>query len=1059
MANEDNDILNSQEGQVLNLANEYLDRCRAGENPSIAEYKSSHPELAEQISEVFPMMRLMEQNAPNLHAETPSSIGKLQDLKQLGEFRILREIGRGGMGVVYEAMQESLSRRVALKVCPFTDALHPSYVARFERESRAAAMMHHTNIVPVFAVGKQGDHQYYAMQFIEGAPLNDVILELAKVCGLRGAQRKPLNEAVAIDSHRSQSIQEVSQSLLQGLPALAEDLDEQVSESSRSGDLSKVSLPGQSSSVTAGKQDSSPCSTREYFQSIARIGKQVCSALEYSHSFGTFHRDIKPSNLMLDYYGTVWVTDFGLVKSESEEDLTEAGELLGTLRYMPPEQTEGNFGPRGDIYSLGLTLYELTTLRPAFPQESRNELVVALQESTPQRPRELNPRVPLDLETIILKAIDREPDRRYLTAQEFGADLNRFLDGKPIHARRISPFVRFTKWVKRYPIVAALSASLLMAVCVGAAGVVSQWLRAEESARRAQQEARTIERIAGMIVGVVQSQDLLAFDGEGFYRNAGRKLTHNDNSELAAVVQEVERHLQDRPEMQAELLNSIGQVYLSRGELSEYGRLIEKAYAIREKQLGEFHADTILSRASVGQLRLITGYYEEAIALLNSALKTQMQAGRPEDELARTKLLLAWTYLDAQRELPVAVELTRQVADSDEAKPRQQVTALLIQAAANRLIGNRVDLLSSLLRAEVLSAKHEISEEIQGLLTNTLTAMAIWGGSTTDSKIQPLLDADRKLKEFLGASHPGSIYMSASLAKHLEESREFERAENFYREAADIAQRAFGACPRTERMIDELSQFYQRLSDVFRFQARWQDARSALREAIREYERVDWNRHTVSRSASLNTHALLKQKLSLYDAFLLDQAGKSGNAAQVIRDWSSTFGPRTSTQDERYQVSVSIVRLGVRTPVHGSDAEVIDRYRTRVQLGLDDQLLSHESYQVGQKPNADQHPTMTYSINKPAGELPLVVPGDYLRLYSQVREVSEVQHKANDVTSPTSFPGAAKENSLGNGMTLLRIPQLEPDEHSIQITNSNGEPTIEMRSCWVRLSVKVSRVR
>src|SRR5262249_10804948 len=155
-----------------------------------------------------------------------------------------------------------------------------------------------------------------------------------------------------------------------------------------------------------------------YWQSVARIGIQVAEALAYASSQGILHRDIKPSNLLLDAQGTVWVTDFGLAKTADSEDLTHTGDVVGTLRYMPAERFQGKSDARGDVYSLGIALYELATLRPAFVDSDRVQLMRRVLHEEPPRPRRLDRQIPRDLETILLKAMNKEPAHRYSTAAE-----------------------------------------------------------------------------------------------------------------------------------------------------------------------------------------------------------------------------------------------------------------------------------------------------------------------------------------------------------------------------------------------------------------------------------------------------------------------------------------------------------------------------------------------------------------------------------------------------------------------------------------------------------------
>jgi serine/threonine-protein kinase len=245
-----------------------------------------------------------------------------------------------------------------------------------------------------------------------------------------------------------------------------------------------------SSEVRSSKGDKSTLteSGRHYWLSVARIGIQVAEALDYAHAQGILHRDIKPSNLLLDTKGTIWVTDFGLAKASTEGDnLTHTGDIVGTLRYMAPERFNGVSDTRGDIYSLGLTLYEMVTERPAFEESDRGKLIKQVTGTSPPSPRKINSSIPRDLETIVLKATDREPARRYPTARALADDLKRFVDDKPIHARQASPAERLWRWCRRNPVVAGLSAAILTLLVALAVGSTIVALRFENMA---QEESR-----------------------------------------------------------------------------------------------------------------------------------------------------------------------------------------------------------------------------------------------------------------------------------------------------------------------------------------------------------------------------------------------------------------------------------------------------------------------------------------------------------------------------------------------------------------------------------------
>jgi WD40 repeat protein/serine/threonine protein kinase len=448
---------------VLALAEEFLERYRRGQRPSLKEYTDRHPDLAAEIRDVFPAMALMENIAlaDDSRAAAPAACGlaPAPPLRQLGDYRLIREVGHGGMGVVYEAEQVSLGRHVALKVLSQRVLLDARQARRFEREAKAAARLHHTNIVPVFGVGEQDGLPYYVMQFIQGRGLDEVIEELKRLRGVGQVANLPPDNLSAAD---------VARSLLTGEfpPPLGATVADAPPPASSSGGRRPAAFCSSSSTVVLpGPGDGSPRTGRKrptYWQSVASIGVQVAEALDHAHKEGIVHRDIKPSNLLLDRRGTVWVTDFGLAKAEGAENLTHTGDVLGTLRYMPPEAFEGHADARGDVYSLGLTLYELLAFRPAFDEKERHRLVKQVTTADPPRLNRLNRAVPRDLATIVQKAIDHEPGRRYQTAKALAADLQRFLDDEPIRARRTRLYERGWRWCRRNPVIAGLTAALIL---------------------------------------------------------------------------------------------------------------------------------------------------------------------------------------------------------------------------------------------------------------------------------------------------------------------------------------------------------------------------------------------------------------------------------------------------------------------------------------------------------------------------------------------------------------------------------------------------------------------
>jgi WD40 repeat protein/serine/threonine protein kinase len=340
----------------------------------------------------------------------------------LGDYRILRELGRGGMGVVYEAEQISVGRRVALKILPFAPLMDPRQLQRFQNEARAVATLEHPSIVTVYGVGTERGVHYYAMRYIDGHNLAQIIDQLRQ------------HERTAVTGSSTSKIH--SDATSNGQSALA--------------DLLNTHAPGDPA----------------YLAAIVRIGIETAEALDYAHGRGIVHRDVKPSNLMLDQTGRLWVTDFGLARIEADPTLSMSGGVLGTLRYMSPEQALGKRGlvdHRSDIYSLGATLYELLTLTPIFPEATRETLASRIATDEPRPPRHLNPRIPSDLETILLKAMAKNAADRYATAGEFAEDLKRFVEARPILARPVGRARRLLKWTRRRPAVAGLLAVCLVA--------------------------------------------------------------------------------------------------------------------------------------------------------------------------------------------------------------------------------------------------------------------------------------------------------------------------------------------------------------------------------------------------------------------------------------------------------------------------------------------------------------------------------------------------------------------------------------------------------------------
>lgn len=557
------------------LADEFIERLRRGEHPTIGEYVREHPQLAEEIRELFPTIASMERLKleNDRTASGRATLGPIK-LDQLGDFQIVREIGRGGMGVVFEAVEQSLQRRVAVKVLPHHAMIDAKHLQRFHREARAAAGLHHTHIVPIFGAGQQDNLHYYVMQLVRGASLDRVIDHLR---GLKASGRRPA--VLQIDDLKIPLTDEIA---------------------TRQADLSES----------------------QFAAAVARLGRQAAEALAYAHSRGIIHRDIKPANLILDEKGVLWITDFGLAAILHSQTHTASAQLTGTLRYMPPERfRESNDADNqpelGDVYSLGLTLYELLADQPAYAQTDRTQLLYALTHQAIKPLRQIKAAIPRDLETIVLKASAREPGHRYHSAANLADDLGRFLENRPITARRASTAEQVWRWCRRNRAVASLTAAvlaLLLAVAIVAS--VGYWQTRQALAGQARQRARA--EAANQLATEALDRIFDQFAPRSDETSAALTLDVNDHKSVKVIAQPV------LSPQSAAVLQKL---------LAYYDRLAEEVGGPPEKQ-DVYRRKAADAAARVAGLDALLGQPKQAITAYDRAIKAC-------DKLAADKLLPA----------------------------------------------------------------------------------------------------------------------------------------------------------------------------------------------------------------------------------------------------------------------------------------------------------------------------------------------------------------------------------------------------------------------------------
>jgi WD40 repeat protein/predicted Ser/Thr protein kinase len=433
-----------QQTRLERVLADYLHSVENGQPLDRAALVAAHPDLADDLQSFFRNHDSIGRLAVPLKAavDAPTLLGMQEPVpfqsgmtvRYFGDYELLDEIARGGMGVVFKARQVNLNRIVALKMILAGQLAHDSDVKRFYAEAEAAAKLDHPGIVPIFEIGQHDGQHYFSMAFIEGESL-------------------------------------------------------------------------------AKKVANGPLPPRE----VAEMVKKVAEAVEYAHQKGIIHRDLKPANVLLDSHGQPKVTDFGLAKQmQGDSGLTGTGQILGTPSYMPPEQASGRLdqaGPPSDVYALGAILYCLFTGRPPFQAASPLDTLKQVLEQEPVSIRQLNPQVPLDLETISIKCLEKDIARRYISAAQLAEDLQRYLDGEPILARPTTPWERSLKWARRRPAIAGLILAVVLVGVIGLAGITWQW-RAAVAARHIAEEQTLAALAAAEREQQQAEQAILARDNE-----------------------------------------------------------------------------------------------------------------------------------------------------------------------------------------------------------------------------------------------------------------------------------------------------------------------------------------------------------------------------------------------------------------------------------------------------------------------------------------------------------------------------------------------------------------
>ncbi len=538
---------------------------------------------------------------PNASTRTDDGSGATGDIprgatvRYFGDYEVQKELGRGGMGVVYKARQVSLNRPVALKMIKAGVLADDAELRRFQNEAEAVALLDHAGIVPVYEVGEHDGQKYFSMKLVEGGNLAE--------------------------------------------------------------QLSKF------------KADP---------RAAATLLAETAEAVHHAHTRGILHRDLKPANILVDPEGHPHVTDFGLAKRvEADVEMTASGAILGTPAYMSPEQAAGQRGTittATDVYGLGAILYALLTARAPFGGDSLVDTLQAVKERPPESPRVLNPNAPRDLETICLKCLAKDPRRRYASAHALADDLRSWLDSRPIAARRVGPAERAWLWCKRKPVVAALAASVVLAVVGGTAGIFVVQARANAGLRVERDKAIEAERQTGIerdkaVAAEAKSKAINEFLTQDLLTQAEpEKNAAEDRVTLLEVLDraadKVGKRFADQPELESALRDTLWATYHG---LASWEKAEVQLRAILEaaRKRAPESAESYIPQVQLAHILVHRGRQDaEVLKLAETAAEGLKRTVGPDDERTVNALAYLAGIYEAAGRLPEAIALRERACET-----------------------------------------------------------------------------------------------------------------------------------------------------------------------------------------------------------------------------------------------------------------------------------------------------------------------------------------------------------------------------------------------------------
>lgn len=800
---------------MAELLDEFTDQLNAGQHPDLEALLVKYPEISATLRPVLEALQsVYEVSHSGDSPLEPSSVGEAHiEQRRLGDFRVLREIGRGGMGVVYEAEQISLGRTIALKVLPFAAVMDEKAITRFKNEARAAGTLHHPHIVPVHSVGNERGVYYYAMAFIKGLTLAEVIRGLrAQVVSGGGQDRGQL---------------QLKDFMAGVTPAMRGALDKGTS--ADAGMLARTVEDGAteptSVAVSTARELRAAISTcrgafdRGFFRRVARLGIEAGEALHHAHEHGIVHRDIKPGNLMLDTSGKLWVTDFGLARIATDPCMTMTGDIVGTLRYMAPEQALAHrivVDHRADVYSLGVTLYELMTLQPAFDGVTGEALLRQLAFDEPLPPRQMNPYIPKDLATIVSTAISKSPDERYSSAQEMVDDLRAFLDERPIAAKPPTLLQRAGKWSSRNRPLVASAAVILVLSTIGLS--ISNLLVSRERNEKQAQAARAESEAANARAVNEFITDLLAQADPS--NEPDRNIRLRDVLDAAAIT--IDERFEDQPLVEAAIRYTLGSTYAGLGENTAAEQHLEQSRSLRERELGSEHPDTLTSTLRLAEVMIELGRYSDAERLATESLEISRQSLGADD-------------ITTLRSLHTFASAAFHQARYQEAQSLHQE----VLERRRRVLGE--------LHPETLGSMHDLA-----------TVVCKQGEYEEAASLhKEVLEIKRSV---LGNEHPATLTSMQGLANAVHALQRYQEAASLHTEVLGIKRRVLGdEHPATLDSINNLASVVSGLG-------RNKEAESLFKEVLEGKRRVLGDEHPGTLSSINNLAVVVYQLGKRYEA-------------------------------------------------------------------------------------------------------------------------------------------------------------------------------------------------